>query len=169
MALAMTVVPGRVGSAAVTELDGPAGVGDVIVDGVAVGICGTDREIAAGRYGTAPDGASRLVIGHESLGRVREAPSGCGHVALERGTGKIVELILAAVDDGVERGQFRVRKSGVAHDKRPLAGPGNEAAEEVAEGTRALEIVHAAKTVVGGDAFPAKRLGERRRQRRRSK
>jgi threonine dehydrogenase-like Zn-dependent dehydrogenase len=43
-----------------------------------VGVCGTDREIAAGEYGWAPPGATRLVIGHESLGRVLEAPAGSG-------------------------------------------------------------------------------------------
>lgn len=37
-----------------------------------VGICGTDREIASGQYGTAPDGHEHLVLGHESLGRVVE-------------------------------------------------------------------------------------------------
>jgi glucose 1-dehydrogenase len=46
------------------------------VDGVALGVCGTDREIAAGEYGWAPPGRERLVLGHESLGRVREVPEG---------------------------------------------------------------------------------------------
>jgi threonine dehydrogenase-like Zn-dependent dehydrogenase len=45
---------------------------------VALGVCGTDREILAGHYGSAPPGRDRLVLGHESLGRVREAPSGSG-------------------------------------------------------------------------------------------
>ena len=49
---------------------------ELLVDGLAVGICGTDREIAAGEYGSAPPGHDRLVIGHESLGRIREAPPG---------------------------------------------------------------------------------------------
>ncbi len=71
---AMTVVPGRPGSAALTEIDGPPGEGDVLVQGLAVGICGTDVEIADGRYGTAPEGAEHLVLGHESLGRILEAP-----------------------------------------------------------------------------------------------
>ena len=44
----------------------------------AVGVCGTDRELLEGRYGEAPRGESRLVIGHESLGRVLEAPAGSG-------------------------------------------------------------------------------------------
>ncbi|XVU23001.1 alcohol dehydrogenase catalytic domain-containing protein [Actinoplanes sp. CA-054009] len=45
---------------------------------LALGICGTDREIAAGEYGWAPPGRDRLVLGHESLGRVRAAPAGSG-------------------------------------------------------------------------------------------
>ena len=35
-----------------------------------VGVCGTDREIAAGHFGVAPEDDSELVIGHELLGVV---------------------------------------------------------------------------------------------------
>ena len=70
---ALTVVPGTKDSLSVTDLPEPeAGPGDLLVDAVAVGVCGTDREIAAGDYGEAPAGADRLVIGHESLGRVSQ-------------------------------------------------------------------------------------------------
>jgi threonine dehydrogenase-like Zn-dependent dehydrogenase len=44
-------------------------------------VCGTDREIAAGEYGWAPPGRERLILGHESLGRVRSAPDGSGFAA----------------------------------------------------------------------------------------
>ncbi|HET7827033.1 MAG TPA: glucose 1-dehydrogenase [Anaeromyxobacter sp.] len=37
-----------------------------------VGICGTDREIAAGAHGAPPEGERSLVIGHEALGEVVE-------------------------------------------------------------------------------------------------
>jgi len=50
----------------------------VLVRALALGICGTDREIVSGEYGTAPPGADRLVLGHESLGEVLEAPPGTG-------------------------------------------------------------------------------------------
>jgi glucose 1-dehydrogenase len=76
---ALTVVPGTTGTAEVLDLPEPqSGPGDLLVDGLAVGVCGTDREIAAGEYGWASDGADRLVLGHESLGRVRTAPDGSG-------------------------------------------------------------------------------------------
>lgn len=76
---AITVLPGHAGSIGVEDVEEPAGAyGPVLVEGIALGICGTDAEIAAGEYGTAPAGSDRLVIGHESLGRVLEAPSGCG-------------------------------------------------------------------------------------------
>jgi threonine dehydrogenase-like Zn-dependent dehydrogenase len=79
---ALTVVPGKSGSVAVRDVPDPElRAGDLLVDGLAVGICGTDREIAAGDYGWAPPGQERLVIGHESLGRVREAPAGSGFAA----------------------------------------------------------------------------------------
>jgi threonine dehydrogenase-like Zn-dependent dehydrogenase len=76
--MAMVVEPGRTGSAAVGHVDAPVGLGSVLVQGLAIGICGTDVEIAAGLYGTAPPGEGALVIGHESLGRVLQAPDGSG-------------------------------------------------------------------------------------------
>lgn len=79
---ALTVMPGHSGSAEVTELPDPQpAAGELLVEGLAVGICGTDREIAAGEYGWAPQGRDRLVLGHESLGRVRSAPEDSGFAA----------------------------------------------------------------------------------------
>src|SRR4051794_41935222 len=76
---ALTVVPLQKGSAEVTDVPEPEpGEGDLLVDGVALGICGTDIEIVGGEYGWAPPGEERLILGHESLGRVREAPDGSG-------------------------------------------------------------------------------------------
>jgi threonine dehydrogenase-like Zn-dependent dehydrogenase len=74
---ALAVVPLQADSAAVVDIEEPTpGPGELLVDGVALGVCGTDREIAAGEYGWAPPGRERLVLGHESLGRVREVPEG---------------------------------------------------------------------------------------------
>jgi threonine dehydrogenase-like Zn-dependent dehydrogenase len=76
---ALTVVPRKAGSLGVSEVADPVATGgDLLVDGIAVGVCGTDREIAGGEYGWAPPGEERLILGHESLGRVREAPPGSG-------------------------------------------------------------------------------------------
>ena len=72
---ALTVRPGDADSLAVTEVDEPSpGRGELLVEGLALGVCGTDREIARGSYGWAPPNRDRLVIGHESLGRVLESP-----------------------------------------------------------------------------------------------
>ncbi|SJM70811.1 glucose 1-dehydrogenase [Gulosibacter sp. 10] len=74
---AITVEPGRSGSMRVEEIDDPVpGEGELLVEGLVLGVCGTDRELNAGDYGWAPEGADRLVIGHESLGRVISAPEG---------------------------------------------------------------------------------------------
>ena len=79
---AITIRPGQTGSLAVLDVDEPdAAYGSVLVDGIALGICGTDTEIADGQYGEAPGGSERLVLGHESLGRVREAPPESGLAA----------------------------------------------------------------------------------------
>lgn len=68
---AITVEPGKPGSARLEEVPEPdVREGSVLVEAVAVGVCGTDVEIAEGKYGWAPPGHSRLVLGHESLGRV---------------------------------------------------------------------------------------------------
>jgi threonine dehydrogenase-like Zn-dependent dehydrogenase len=75
----LTVVPGSAGSAEVTDLAEPSPAPhELLVQGLALGICGTDREIAAGEYGSAPPDRDRLVLGHESLGRVEAAPTGSG-------------------------------------------------------------------------------------------
>jgi threonine dehydrogenase-like Zn-dependent dehydrogenase len=79
---ALTVRPSQSGSAEVVDFPEPdRDEGEVLVDAIALGVCGTDREIVAGEYGEAPPGEERLVLGHESLGRVREAPAGSGLAA----------------------------------------------------------------------------------------
>jgi glucose 1-dehydrogenase len=77
--LAIGVVPGIPDSAGVVEHPDPDPVpGDVLVRGRLVGICGTDADIVYDAYGAVPDGADRLVLGHESLGEVVESPPGSG-------------------------------------------------------------------------------------------
>src|SRR5207248_7242925 len=56
----------------------PASDGPVLGQALAVGVCGTDLEIVGGAYGQAAPGRERLVLGHESLGRVLEAPADSG-------------------------------------------------------------------------------------------
>jgi glucose 1-dehydrogenase len=74
---ALTVIPLTAGSAVLSEVDEPPeSDGPILVETLAVGICGTDIEILSGAYGWAPPGRDRLVLGHESLGRVLEAPAG---------------------------------------------------------------------------------------------
>jgi glucose 1-dehydrogenase len=68
---AITVEPMKPGSARLEEVAEPdMSEGAVLVEGVAVGVCGTDVEIVEGKYGWAAPGKTRLVLGHESLGRV---------------------------------------------------------------------------------------------------
>ena len=52
---ALTVEPGCPGSARLEEIDEPSPhSGSILVEAVAVGICGTDKEIISGAYGWAP-------------------------------------------------------------------------------------------------------------------
>jgi threonine dehydrogenase-like Zn-dependent dehydrogenase len=73
------VQPGDVGTAGIEEIpEPPEADGSVLVEGLFAGICGTDVEIAVHGYGEPPEGHKRLVLFHESLGRVMAAPTGSG-------------------------------------------------------------------------------------------
>ena len=80
---AITVEPLKPETARLEEVADPdVHDGSVLVEAIAVGVCGTDVEIVEGKYGWAPRGKTRLVLGHESLGRVLDpGPSG----ALKKG------------------------------------------------------------------------------------
>src|SRR5687768_7858446 len=72
---AITVVPGSSGSIRLDEIPEPNHhANSLVVQTIAVGVCGTDREILNGDYGRAPAGSERLIIGHESIGIVIGAP-----------------------------------------------------------------------------------------------
>jgi len=75
---AITVEPHKPETARLEEIPEPdQRDGSVLVEAIAVGVCGTDVEIVEGKYGWAPQGKTRLVLGHESLGRVLDpGPSG---------------------------------------------------------------------------------------------
>jgi glucose 1-dehydrogenase len=74
---AMTVIPGRPDSAELTERPEPQPKdGELLVEPLYLGVCGTDREILDGDHGEPPPGEERLVIGHELLGRVKEPGGG---------------------------------------------------------------------------------------------
>ena len=81
---AVTVQPGVAGSVRFEEVPEPdESTGSILVEAVAVGICGTDEEIASGAYGWAPPGRERLILGHESLGRVLDPGPNAG--SLQKG------------------------------------------------------------------------------------
>jgi glucose 1-dehydrogenase len=68
---AITVEPHKTASARLEDIPEPElQCGSVVVEAIAVGVCGTDVEIVEGKYGWAPRSKARLVLGHESLGRV---------------------------------------------------------------------------------------------------
>jgi threonine dehydrogenase-like Zn-dependent dehydrogenase len=68
---AITVEPKKPGSVRLEDIPEPdIREGSVLVEAIAAAVCGTDIEIAEGKYGWAPQGKTRLVLGHESLGRV---------------------------------------------------------------------------------------------------
>jgi glucose 1-dehydrogenase len=80
---AITVEPCKPGAASLADVPEPnERDGSVLVEALAVGVCGTDVEIVEGKYGWAPPGKTRLVLGHESLGRVADPGQGS---ALKKG------------------------------------------------------------------------------------
>jgi threonine dehydrogenase-like Zn-dependent dehydrogenase len=73
---ALSVDPRTPGSAGLIDISKPhPGAGSVLVRSLEVGVCGTDAEILAGKHGKAPRDEQRLIIGHECIGVVEEAPS----------------------------------------------------------------------------------------------
>jgi threonine dehydrogenase-like Zn-dependent dehydrogenase len=71
---AITLMPGVKGSARLEDVPEPyAADGSLLVRTLALGVCGTDRDIVAAEYGEAPPGHDRLILGHESLGVVEQA------------------------------------------------------------------------------------------------
>ena len=80
MTPAIAVIPGQPNSVHLAELPKPS-VSDIpngrgaLVQVLRVGVDGTDKEINAAEYGTAPPGHNFLVLGHESFGQVVEVGS----------------------------------------------------------------------------------------------
>jgi len=71
----LVVRPGVAHSAHVADVPPPSGDG-VLLRVLEVGVCGTDREIAEGLFGIAPEGDRELVLGHELLGMVERDGGG---------------------------------------------------------------------------------------------
>jgi threonine dehydrogenase-like Zn-dependent dehydrogenase len=66
--LALVTEPGVDDSTRVEQMQDAKG--DTLLRVLEVGVCGTDREIAHGLFGVAPEGRQRLVLGHELLAEV---------------------------------------------------------------------------------------------------
>lgn len=100
---AITVEPKKSGSAKWEEVQEPdVRQGSVLVETIAVGVCGTDVEIVEGKYGWAPPGKTCLTLGHESLGRVLE-PDPAGR--LKKG-----DLVVGIVSAPGTRARLPARK-----------------------------------------------------------
>src|SRR5262249_42550699 len=72
---AVAVIPGKPNTIHLREVRKPKvedvpGARGVLIKILRVGVDGTDKEINAAEYGTAPAGDGYLIIGHESFGRV---------------------------------------------------------------------------------------------------
>ncbi len=104
---ALSLVPGTT-SVTLEERPEPRveAADDIKVKVLRVGICGTDREEAAGGRARAPAGRKNLVIGHEMMGRVEEAGKGVTQVAVgdlvvlsvRRGCGKCLPCTMNRPD-----------------------------------------------------------------------
>jgi threonine dehydrogenase-like Zn-dependent dehydrogenase len=78
---AITIRPGIANSARLEDVPEPAPPeGAILARTLCLGVCATDREIVAALYGEAPAGADHLILGHESLGVVVQAPPDSGFV-----------------------------------------------------------------------------------------
>jgi glucose 1-dehydrogenase len=74
---ALVTTPLQAGSTRIEPVADPAWApGALLIRTLEVGVCGTDREIDAGEFGSAPPGEDRLILGHELLGVVAEGGEG---------------------------------------------------------------------------------------------
>jgi glucose 1-dehydrogenase len=96
--------------------------GSVGVRVLEVGVCGTDRDIVAGKYGQSPLGSAYLILGHENLGIVDAlGPDATGFAVgdlvvatVRRGCGRC-RFCLANRSDFCESGEFTERGIVRAH------------------------------------------------------
>lgn len=71
---AVVVTPGQAGSERLADVPEPQpDAGQVSIDILDVGVCGTDVEITKGLYGEAPPEDDYLILGHENFGVVADA------------------------------------------------------------------------------------------------
>jgi threonine dehydrogenase-like Zn-dependent dehydrogenase len=116
---ALVTVPRRAGSTGVATVPEPgAGEAAVLVRPLEVGVCGTDREIAEGLFGVAPDGEDALVLGHELVGVVARDGHGFARddlvaATVRRSCGRCAACAAGAPDacdtgDYLERGITRL-------------------------------------------------------------
>jgi glucose 1-dehydrogenase len=149
--IAVGVTAGRGGTMRLLERPAlMAGSGDVLVQTLQVGVCGTDRAIAAGDYGTAPNGSEELVIGHEALGVVARPARGFEQGALvsatvRRGCGQCANCAAGEVD-ACTTGAFT---------ERGIVGLDGFAAEYFVERGENLIAIPAALGTLGVLAEPA--------------
>jgi|SRR6516225_8876173 threonine dehydrogenase-like Zn-dependent dehydrogenase len=116
---AITVKPRVPGSAQLEDIPEPDQLeGSVVVEAIAVGVCGTDVEIVEGQDGWAPPGKTSLVLGHESLGRVVDP----GHSpALKKG-----DLVVGIVRPPGSRSLSELRGWRMGHvQQRPIHRTGH--------------------------------------------
>ncbi|MGV9883878.1 glucose 1-dehydrogenase [Streptomyces sp. NPDC003006] len=144
---AVTVRPSTADSLDVRDVPEPVpGDGELLVDGLAVGVCGTDKEIVAGDYGWAPPGEDRLVLGHESLGRVREAPPDSGFAA-----GDLVVGVVRRPDPqpcgACARGEFDMCRNGRYTERGIKERPGYASQAWTVESDYAVRLDPALETV----------------------
>jgi threonine dehydrogenase-like Zn-dependent dehydrogenase len=72
---AIVVTPPHPGARLADVPDPVGGPEEVRVRVLETGVCGTDRDIVRGIYGTPPEGKAELVLGHENLGRIVQVGS----------------------------------------------------------------------------------------------
>jgi len=80
---AVAITPARPGAVKLTTIEIPEpGPGEVAIDVIRVGVCGTDRELIRGEIGHPPPGTEDLILGHEVVGRVSELGPGVTGLAV---------------------------------------------------------------------------------------
>ena len=112
----LAITPGVPRSVHMTSIDLPdLGPADVRIKSRLVGICGTDRELAEGVFGSAPPAEDELVLGHELLGEIEAVGPGVSGLSVgdlvtatvRRGCG--CRMCAAGAPDFCETGRYTER------------------------------------------------------------
>ena len=114
---AITVEPKKLNSALMEDVPEPdPREGSILVEAIAVGVCGADVEIVEGKYGWAPPGQARLILFKEYFHGDNGAGLGASHQTGWSGVNARVMHLFASMDAQKMLDRKKDQSAGGAND-----------------------------------------------------